>query len=107
MPLGLMSGVGYEEGRNLLREGDGILFYSDGLVEAHNPNREMFGSPRLHRLILEYDDGRSLGDVLLEELYSFTGEGWEHEDDITLLTLGSSATRRGAIEVKWRLDPQL
>jgi len=78
MPLGLMSGVGYEEGRNLLREGDGILFYSDGLVEAHNPNREMFGSPRLHRLILEYDDGRSLGDVLLEELYSFTGEGWEH-----------------------------
>jgi hypothetical protein len=53
MPLGLMSGVSYEEGRNLLREGDGILFYSDGLVEAHNPNREMFGSPRLHRLILD------------------------------------------------------
>ena len=52
MPLGLMSGVSYEEGRNLLREGDGILFYSDGLVEAHNPHREIFGSPRLHRLIL-------------------------------------------------------
>jgi serine phosphatase RsbU (regulator of sigma subunit) len=107
MPLGLMSGVSYEEGRNLLREGDGILFYSDGLVEAHNPNREMFGSPRLHRLILEHDEGRSLGDVLLEELYSFTGEGWEQEDDITLLTLRSSATRLGAIEEKWRLDPQL
>ena len=55
MPLGLMSGVSYEEGRNLLREGHGILFYSDGLVEAHNPNREMFGSPRLHRLIPEHD----------------------------------------------------
>ena len=70
MPLGLMSGVSYEEGRNLLREGHGILFYSDGLVEAHNPNREMFGSPRLHQLILEYDEGSSLGDVLLEELYT-------------------------------------
>ncbi len=89
-------------------KGRGILFYSDGLVEAHNPNREMFGSPRLHRLILEYDEGGSLGDVLLEELYSFTGEGWEQEeDDITLPTLGSSATRLGAIEEKWRLDPQL
>jgi serine phosphatase RsbU (regulator of sigma subunit) len=50
MPLGLMSGVSYEEGRYLLREGDGILFYSEGLVEAHNPHREMFGSPRLQRL---------------------------------------------------------
>ncbi|HET9965902.1 MAG TPA: SpoIIE family protein phosphatase [Rubrobacter sp.] len=107
MPLGLMSGVSYEEGRNLLREGHGILFYSDGLVEAHNPNREMFGSPRLHRLIPEHDEGRSLGEVLLEELYSFTGEGWEQEDDITLLTLRSSATRLGAIEETWRLDPQL
>jgi serine phosphatase RsbU (regulator of sigma subunit) len=77
MPLGLMSSVTYEEGRNLLREGDGILFYSDGLVEAHNQPREMFGSPRLHRLILEHDEGRSLGEVVLEELYSFTGEGWE------------------------------
>jgi len=101
MPLGLMSGVSYEEGRNLLREGDGILFHSDGLVEAHNQHREMFGSPRLQRLITEHDEGRSLGDVLLEELYSFTGEGWEQEDDITLLTLRSSAARLGATEVKW------
>src|ERR687890_378622 len=92
MPLGLMSGVTYEEGHSFLREGDGVLFYSDGLVEAHNQHREMFGSPRLRRLLTEHDEGRSLGDVLLEELYSFTGEGWEQEDDITLLTLRSSAT---------------
>src|SRR5215204_1599113 len=90
MPLGLMSGVSYEEDHSFLREGDGILFYSDGLVEAHNQHREMFGSPRLRRLIMEYDEGRSLGDVLLEELYTFTGEGWEQEDDITLLMLRSS-----------------
>jgi hypothetical protein len=30
---------------------------------------------------------------LLEELYSFTGEGWEQEDDITLLTLRRSTAR--------------
>jgi predicted ester cyclase len=98
LPLGLMSGVVYEEGRDLLREGEGILFYSDGLVEAHNKHREMFGSPRLRRLITEHDEGRSLCDVLLEALYSFTGEGWEQEDDITLLTLRSSAARLDAIE---------
>jgi len=92
MPLGLMSGVAYEEGHDFLKEGDAILFYSDGLVEAHNQHREMFGSPRLRGLITEHDEERSLGDFLLEELYSFTGEGWEQEDDITLLTLRSSAT---------------
>jgi hypothetical protein len=36
---------------------------------------------------------RALEVALLEELYSFTGEGWEQEDDITLLTLERSATR--------------
>jgi sigma-B regulation protein RsbU (phosphoserine phosphatase) len=107
MPLGLMSGVSYEEGLNFLRKGDGILFYSDGLVEAHNQHREMFGSPRLRRLILEHDEGRALGEVLLEELYTFTGEGWEQENDITLVTLRSSSARLGAIEEKWGLDPQL
>ena len=53
----------------------------------------MFGFPRLRALIVEHDDEeRSLVDVLLEELYSFTGEGWEQEDDITLLTLQRSAS---------------
>ena len=100
MPLGLMSSVTYEEGHAFLREGDGILFYSDGLVEAHNPHREMFGSPRLRRLIMEHGEAGSLGDILLEELYSFTGGGWEQEDDITLLMLRSSAARIDAIEDK-------
>jgi serine phosphatase RsbU (regulator of sigma subunit)/predicted ester cyclase len=92
MPLGLMSGMSYEEGESSLGEGDGVLFYSDGLVEARNPHREMFGFPRLRMLVAEHDKERSLGSFLLEELYSFTGEGWEQEDDITLLTLRCSAT---------------
>jgi len=104
MPLGLMSGVDYEEGHDYLRQGDGILFYSDGLVEAHNQHREMFGSPRLRRLIMEHDEERALSEVLLEELYTFTGEGWEQEDDITLLTLRSSSARLDEIEDRWRFD---
>ena len=89
MPLGLMSGMSYEEGEASLRQEDGVLFYSDGLVEAHNPKGEMFGFPRLRALVTEHGDEeeRSLGDFLMEELYSFVGEGWEQEDDITLLTL--------------------
>jgi serine phosphatase RsbU (regulator of sigma subunit) len=93
MPLGLMPGMSYEEGEISLREGESVLFYSDGLVEAHDPQRrEMFGFPRLRELVAEHGaEERSLGEVLLEELYSFVGEGWEQEDDITLLTLRRSA----------------
>jgi len=87
MPLGLMPGMGYEEKETTLHSGEAALLYSDGLVEAHDPKGEMFGFPRLQGLIAEHGEERSLGDFLLEELYSFVGEGWEQEDDITLLTL--------------------
>ena len=91
MPLGLMPGMSYEEKATVLDAGEAALFYSDGLVEAHDPEGEMFGFPRLQGLIAEHGKKeRSLGDSLLEELYSFVGEGWEQEDDITLLTLRRS-----------------
>jgi predicted ester cyclase len=92
MPLGLMPGMRYEGKEIILGEGESVLFYSDGLVEAHDPGREMFGFPRLRGLVAEQDDERSLVEFLMKELYSFTGEGWEQEDDITLLTLERSST---------------
>jgi serine phosphatase RsbU (regulator of sigma subunit) len=96
MPLGLMPGMGYEEKEIVLDAGEAALFYSDGLVEAHNPKGEMFSFPRLQSLVAEHAAGeeRSLEEALLEELYTFVGEGWEQEDDITLLTLRRSAESR-------------
>ena len=93
MPLGLMPAMGYEQKQSTLKAGEAALFYSDGIVEAHSPKAEMFGFPRLKALVARYGEERPLEDRLLEELYSFTGEGWEQEDDITLLTLRRSATR--------------
>jgi predicted ester cyclase len=92
MPLGLMPGMGYEEKETILEAGEAALLYSDGLVEAHDPKGEMFGFPRLRALVAQHGEESSLGDLLLEELYSFVGEGWEQEDDITLLTLKRSAS---------------
>jgi serine phosphatase RsbU (regulator of sigma subunit) len=47
MPLGLMPGMSYEEKETTLMPGDGVLFCTDRLVEAHGPRGEMFGTPRL------------------------------------------------------------
>ena len=87
MPLGMMPGTRYEEQEVIVAPGDSLLFYSDGLVEAHNSRREMFDTPRLKALLEEHAAGASLINVLLSELARFTGEGWEQEDDVTLLTL--------------------
>jgi serine phosphatase RsbU (regulator of sigma subunit) len=92
MPLGLMPGMDYKEKEIVLDAGEVALFYTDGLVEAHNPKGEMFGFPRLRALIAEHAVEGSLGEFLMEELYSFVGEGWEQEDDITLLTLKRSSS---------------
>jgi serine phosphatase RsbU (regulator of sigma subunit) len=88
-----MPDMSYEEKETVLEEGEAALFYSDGLVEAHDPQREMFSFPRLKALVAKHgDEEGALGNVLLEELYSFVGDSWEQEDDITLLTLRHTAS---------------
>jgi serine phosphatase RsbU (regulator of sigma subunit) len=86
--------MSYEENETSLEAEEGVLFYTDGLIEAHNTQGEMFGTPHLRSLLSEHPmGGADLSAALMEELGRFTGEGWEQEDDITLLTLRPSATR--------------
>jgi anti-sigma regulatory factor (Ser/Thr protein kinase) len=87
MPLGLLPARQYEEKETYLAPGEQVLFHSDGLVEAHNRQREMFGFPRLMGLVGTLAGGAELIDHLLAELDRFTGEGWEQEDDVTLVSL--------------------
>ncbi|HEU4785619.1 MAG TPA: SpoIIE family protein phosphatase [Ktedonobacterales bacterium] len=87
MPLGLMPDMHYEEKEMHMAAGDTLLLYSDGLVEAHNPERDMFSFPRLMSLVGQYGNTGALIEYLLNELRSFTGIGWEQEDDVTLVTL--------------------
>ena len=108
MPLGLMPGMMYEEKEAMLAPGESVLLHSDGLVEAHNTEREMFGFPRLMRA-----DGRAtagggkLIDEVLAELDSFTGPGWEQEDDITLVVLRRApAPGTRLIRERRRPDPR-
>ena len=91
MPLGLMSGSSYEEDEAALASGDSLLFYTDGLVEAHNAQREMFDYARISALLAEYGGGPALADDLLSALARFTGEQWEQEDDLTMMVLSRGA----------------
>jgi anti-sigma regulatory factor (Ser/Thr protein kinase) len=101
MPLGLMPDMLYEEGEAVLAAGDDLIFYSDGLVEAHDPTGEMFGFPRLQGLIEAHrSTDSSLNNFLLSELTRFTGKNWNQEDDITLVSL-----ERAKVSVSDRATP--
>ncbi len=74
----------------MLAPDDSVLFYSDGLVEAHNTKREMFGFPHLMALLKKHPADGSLINGLLHELAAFTGNDWEQEDDVTMVVLNST-----------------
>ena len=96
MPLGLMPGMEYEEKTFQFQPGDCALLHSDGLAEAHSPDREMFGFPRVAELAARGPSGEDLIDLCLTELGAFTGPDAEQEDDITLVSLERSMSARYA-----------
>jgi serine phosphatase RsbU (regulator of sigma subunit) len=86
MPLGLMPDMEYEELEAEIAPEECIVFYSDGLTEAHNPEREMFGSERLYTILGDStEDSQALIECLLSEVKAFTGANWEQEDDLTIV----------------------
>ncbi|MGZ8686791.1 MAG: ATP-binding SpoIIE family protein phosphatase [Gaiellaceae bacterium] len=111
MPLGLLPGMTYEECEALLAPGDALLLYSDGVTEAHGPEREMFGTPRLIEHVADPASG-DLIDGLLTQLQRFTGTDWEQEDDITLVTLrrtmatGASNGRVSDLDLRFTLPSE-
>lgn len=103
MPLGLMPGMEYEETEISLPPESSMMVYSDGLVEAHNPEGEMYGFPRLKATVAACEDQTKLIDWLRTDLEAFTGADWEQEDDVTFVVLehkakGGSAGRKNQSE---------
>jgi serine phosphatase RsbU (regulator of sigma subunit)/anti-sigma regulatory factor (Ser/Thr protein kinase) len=87
MPLGLLPGMRYSETQGQIEPGDRLLLYSDGLVEAHNVKKEMFGFPRLRQIVGDQPPGSDVIQTLMQALADFTGPDWEQEDDVTMLTI--------------------
>ena len=84
-------GMTYEEKEAWIAPGESLLLYCDGVTEAHSTEREMYGTPRLAEFVAGEGE---LIDGLLTSLAGFTGDGWEQEDDITLVTLRRTRRRR-------------
>jgi len=91
-PLGLFPGGGYEEGRTMLRPGDALFLYTDGLVEAEDHRGEPFGSRKLEALLVGARNASPTGLLarIEQSLHDYRA-GQEAADDATmvLFRLGS------------------
>ncbi len=90
LPLGLSSDIEYEQHSVTLIDGDFVLVYSDGLVEAHNPRRQMYGFDQA-RIDVEHA-ARTLGTAASRLDHSLTcmqrfADGEPPDDDVTLVAL--------------------
>jgi phosphoserine phosphatase RsbU/P len=80
----------YEEdpagGSIQLQSGDIVLLYTDGVTEAHNINKELFGEKRLKRVLREQTDGSvdEMLDRVLKRIKEFVGEAPQHDDITTV-----------------------
>lgn len=87
MPLGLMENMVYEEYETEIHPEDSILFYSDGLVEAHNRRFEMFGDREVDALVALDVGPPHLVNMLMTAVQGFSGRYEDPEDDITLVCI--------------------
>ncbi len=77
LPLGVVAGVAYEE--SVVR-GERFTFVSDGVVEAENARRELFG----------FDRTREISTKSAQEIAD-AAKSWGQNDDITVVTVRRSA----------------
>jgi len=89
LPLGSMKSVRYESIDFDLTEGDMLIFHSDGLIEALNPNEEMYGAERLIELVSQIPNECTAEEVIqriVEDVNRFVEEA-EQYDDLTLVVV--------------------
>ena len=94
LPLGGMKNVQYESTAFDLTEGDMLIFHSDGLIEALNPNEDMYGAERLIAVVSEISNEYTAEEVIqhiVEDVNRFV-ETAEQYDDLTLVVIKRIST---------------
>lgn len=86
--IGFVQDYTYKKGELKLGEGDILLYYTDGITEAENVRREMFGLERLKEVILENKDNSAgvIKEAILESINEFRGS-YQQVDDLTFVVV--------------------
>lgn len=88
LPLGFSRDTTFSQVEIVLSPGDTLLFYTDGIVEAHDHERNLFGFERLQALLSRWGhlDPEALIDHIVYDVELFSA-GMPTHDDMTLLVV--------------------
>lgn len=86
--IGFVQGYNYKQGELKLEKGDIVLYYTDGITEAENPNKELFGFERLEKVIYDnrYNDVDTIKENILNEINIFRRD-YPQVDDLTFVVI--------------------
>ena len=88
LPIGLFNTYSYTEAELTLEPGTTLLLYTDGLTEAENPDKQLYGEQRLIRS-LENQKGKQVHDIVTG-VYSDAENhvhGAVQSDDMTIMAI--------------------
>ncbi|MBK9713480.1 MAG: GAF domain-containing protein [Kouleothrix sp.] len=88
LPLGIVPDTPYATLELPLQAGDLLLFYTDGIVEAKDSARALFGFERLEAILRDHGDStpQQLIELIVAAVEQFAGSAPQH-DDMTLVAL--------------------
>ncbi len=109
--VGAMGGLPYREDMTALNPGDMLLLYTDGVTEAMDPERNLFGAGRIMEIVRtgRFNTPENAAGAVFSGVREFES-GAEQTDDITLLALkylGSTAGRSDSGLLKIRMENRL
>ncbi len=85
LPLGITEDTRYDQAVQQLVPGDQIIFYTDGITEAGNPEGTLFGTNRLDHALENCSlQASALLQSVLDDVHTF-GNGHPADDDQTLI----------------------
>ncbi|MCP4213351.1 MAG: PP2C family protein-serine/threonine phosphatase [bacterium] len=93
-PLGVVTEPDYKSAQLMLKPGDSLLLYTDGVSEAMNDEQEMLGDERLidifKAVARDHDNAVDQVEAMRREIEYFAGEAQQH-DDITIVIINALA----------------
>ncbi len=89
-PLGIESGLSYQQAKVRLEPGDVVVMYTDGVSEAINADGARYGIDRVESIVAAGSDARSVVDMLIEDVQRFSGKK-EQEDDVCIVAFARNA----------------
>ena len=91
LPVGVMEDYPYEVAKRKLEPGEIVVFFTDGVDEAMNPDNELYTLERMRKFISQTSGSAAdLGKALLEDVRRHAN-GRPQNDDITIMTFGRNA----------------